>query len=151
MCIRFSLESVPVQGRVAAGVKGITLDSDDELIWFSQLNPKDELVLFSDRGWGKRIPENDFEQQNRGGKGVHCFNFNKNGSNGRSLAGVYLTSEQSTCDLIVTQVRSPATKISKDEILMQGKSGKGMPYIMAILDDIITGVDGVETVTNNNP
>lgn len=151
MCIRFSLENIPVQGRVAAGVKGITLDSDDEVIWFSQLNPKDELVLFSDRGWGKRVPENDFEQQNRGGKGVHCFSFNKNGSNGRSLAGVYLTSEQSACDLIVTQVRSPATKISKDEILMQGKSGKGMPYIMAILDDIITGVDGVETVTSNNP
>ncbi|MBQ6507183.1 MAG: hypothetical protein IJI08_07640, partial [Clostridia bacterium] len=30
------------------------------------------------------------------------------------------------------------------EILLQGKTGKGMPYIMAILDDIITGLTGVE-------
>ena len=140
MSIRFPLESVPLQGRTASGVKGISLESGDEVIWFGQLEEKSELVLFSDRGWGKRLPQDQFEPQNRSGKGVRCFPFNKNGSNGRILAGICLTAEGSESDLLIAQVRSPMTRLPKNDILLQNKQGKGMPYIMAILDDVITGV-----------
>lgn len=147
MSIRFPLDSVSVQGRTASGVKGMSLESGDEICWFGQLGEKDELVLFSERGWGKRMPQSAFERQNRAGKGVHCFPFNRNGSNGRGLAGIYLTEESASCSLIISQVRSPATVLDKNEILLQNRTGKGMPYIMAILDDVITGVDGMETIT----
>ena len=50
--------------------------------------------------------------------------------------------------MLVSQVRSPNTILPKDEILLQGKTGKGMPYVMAILDDIITGITGVEQKTD---
>ena len=144
MCIRFSLDSVPLQGRTAAGVKGMTLEPGDEVSWAEQLRDKDELVLFSDRGWGKRVPQMDFEPQNRAGKGVRCFHFNKNGSNGRMLTGFSKTREECPARLMIIQARSPMTELSADEILLQGRQGKGMPYIMAILDDIITGIAGVE-------
>ena len=145
MSIRFSPESVPVQGRIASGVRGMTVDSGDEVCWFGQLHSHSELIMFSDRGWAKRIPQSSFEQQNRSGKGVHCFPFNKNGSNGRYIAGACVTEEDSSCTLLVTQVRSPFTRLGKDEILLQNRQGKGMPYIMAILDDVITGLIGVES------
>ena len=144
LCIRFSLDAVPVQGRISAGVKGMNLEAGDEIVWAGQLQEKDEIVLFSDRGWGKRIPQMDFETQNRAGKGVRCFHFNKNGSNGRALTGICKTRQDTPSLLLIAQVRSPRTVLSKDEILLQGKTGKGMPYIMAILDDIITGITGVE-------
>ena len=102
------------------------------------------MILFSDRGWGKRIPQIDFERQNRAGKGVRCFYFNKNSSNGRMLTGFCKTREEFSSRLLILQARSPMTELSADEILLQGKQGKGMPYIMAILDDIITGIAGVE-------
>ena len=38
------------------------------------------------------------------------------------------------------QFRSPASKLGKNEILYQNRAGKGMTYVMAILDDIVTGV-----------
>ena len=103
------------------------------------------MILFSDRGWGKRMPEDYFEPQNRGGKGVRCFRFNRNGSNGRGPGrGLEHAEEGQDCDLLITQVRSPMTRISAEEILLQNRQGKGMPYIMAILDDVITGVLGVD-------
>ena len=145
MSIRFPLSTVPVQGRIATGVKGMSVESGDEVLWVSQLDETDELVLFSERGWAKRIPQLDFEPQNRAGKGVRCFYFNKNGSNGRNIAGVCRINRDKSCSLLISQVRSPLSKLSRDDILLQNRSGKGMPYVMAILDDIVTGITFVET------
>ena len=140
MSIRFPLSGVPVQGRTASGVRAMSLDSGDEVCCFRQLTEGDEVILFSERGWAKRIPQVDFESQNRSGKGVRCFYFNKNGSNGRVIAGVCIIPENVPCRLVVPQLRSPATQLNRNEILLQNRSGKGMPYIMAILDDVVTGV-----------
>ena len=146
MSIRFPLSGVPVQGRIAAGVRAMSVEATDEVVWFSQLSEKDEVILFSERGWAKRIPQLDFESQNRGGKGVRCFYFNKNGSNGRVIAGILLSARDVPAALLVTQVRSPMTRLDKAEILLQNRQGKGMPYLMAILDDIVTALYGIETV-----
>ena len=140
MSIRFPLSGVPVQGRTASGVRAMSLDSGDEVCCFRQLTEGDEIILFSERGWAKRIPQVDFESQNRSGKGVRCFYFNKNGSNGRLIAGVCILPENVPCKLLVSQLRSPVTQLNRNEILLQNRSGKGMPYIMAILDDVVTGV-----------
>ena len=140
MSIRFPLSGVPVQGRVASGVRAMTVESGDEVSFVSPLKDGDEVILFSERGWAKRIPQLDFESQNRSGKGVRCFYFNKNGSNGRQIAGFCVLPESTPADLLVSQLRSPVTKLGKNEILLQNRSGKGMPYVMAILDDIITAV-----------
>ena len=151
MSIRFPLSTVPVQGRIATGVKGMSVESGDEVLWVSQLEETDEIVIFSERGWAKRIPQLDFEPQNRAGKGVRCFYFNKNGSNGRMIAGVCVLPESTPCTLLVSQLRSPVTKLSKTEILLQNRAGKGMPYVMAILDDIVTGVTAVPAPVSEEP
>ena len=140
MSIRFPLSGVPVQGRVATGVRAMAVESGDEVSFFRQLSAGDEVILFSERGWAKRIPQLDFEPQNRSGKGVRCFYFNKNGSNGRQIAGVSVIPQNQPSSLLVTQLRSPMTRLDKTEILLQNRQGKGMPYVMAILDDIVTGI-----------
>ena len=105
-----------------------------------QISPEDEIILFSEHGWGKRIPQLDFEPQNRGGKGVRCFYFNKNGSNGRAVAGLAQVQQRSETSLLITQAKSPASQLRKNEILLQNRQGKGMPYVMAIMDDIVTDI-----------
>ena len=130
MSIRFPLSGVPVQGRIAAGVRAMSVETGDEVCCFRQIAEGDEIILFSERGWAKRIPQLDFEPQNRSGKGVRCFAFNKNGSNGRMIAGVCVLPESTPCTLLVSQLR-------------QNRSGRGMPYIMAILDDVVTSITPV--------
>ena len=146
MSIRFPLAGVPVQGRTASGVRAMSVEEGDEVFCFRQLTENDEVVLFSERGWAKRIPQLEFEPQNRSGKGVRCFYFNKNGSNGRQIAGAALLRKDAPCTLLISQLRSPVTKLSSNEILMQNRSGKGMPYIMAILDDVVTGLQALPPV-----
>ena len=143
MCIRFGLDTVPTQGRVSAGVKCMQVDDGDEVIWVGQIGDTEQMVLFSERGYAKRLMAVDFEKQNRNGKGVKSFYFNKNGSNGKYLAGI-IKVEKGPCDLMITQAQSPATRISKDSILLQGKQDRGNPCVMAILDDVVTGVTAAD-------
>ncbi len=143
MCIRFGLDTIPTQGRVSAGVKCMQVDDGDEVIWVGQIGDTEQMVLFSERGYAKRLMAVDFEKQNRNGKGVKSFYFNKNGSNGKYLAGIVKV-EKAPCDLVITQHQSPATRISKDSILLQGKQDRGNPCVMAILDDVVTGVTAVD-------
>lgn len=56
ICIRFALETVPTQGRASAGVRAMQVEEGDQVIWAAQLGRTDEVVLFSDRGYGKRVP-----------------------------------------------------------------------------------------------
>ena len=151
MSIRFPLAGVPVQGRTASGVRAMSVEEGDEVFCFRQLAENDEVVLFSERGWAKRIPQLEFEPQNRSGKGVRCFYFNKNGSNGRQIAGVALLRKEAPCTLLISQLRSPVTKLSSNEILIQNRSGKGMPYIMAILDDVVTGLQALPPAPAPDP
>ena len=143
MCIRFALDTIPTQGRVSAGVKCMQVDDNDPVIWVGQIGDTEQMVLFSERGYAKRLLAVDFEKQNRNGKGVKSFYFNKNGSNGKYLAGI-VKCEKRPCELIVSQHQSPPTRIGKDSILLQGKQDRGNPCVMAILDDVVTGVTAVE-------
>ena len=43
------------------------------------------------------------------------------------------------------------TRIAKEEILLQGKQDRGMPYVMALLDDVVTGLYGEEQVEEPAP
>ncbi|MBQ2954195.1 MAG: DNA gyrase subunit A [Clostridia bacterium] len=143
MCIRFALNTVPTQGRISAGVKCMQVDDTDELIWVGQIADTEQMVLMTDRGYAKRLLALDFERQNRNGKGLKSFYFNKNGSNGRCIAGIVKVGKE-PCDLVITQARSAPTRLPKDSILLQGKQDRGNPCVMAILDDVVTGLTALE-------
>ncbi len=140
MSIRFHTDNLPTMGRVTGGVKGMTLEAGDEVLWVAQPEPTDQVLLFSDRGFAKRVLFMDFEPQARGGKGVKAFYFNKSGSNGNRIAGALLVKELPLA-LLACQKKSPPTPMDAGEVVLQGKQDKGMPYIMAILDDVVTGVE----------
>lgn len=74
MSIHFDTASINPIGRVTAGVKTIKLDEDDEvLIGLPIHNESDCVALFTERGYAKKTPVNDFPYQGRAGKGVVCY------------------------------------------------------------------------------
>lgn len=73
-CIRFDEKDVRATGRTSMGVIGMTLEDQDEVIGM-QLSDQGEYLLFvSENGYGKRTAMTEFKAQNRGGKGVKCYN-----------------------------------------------------------------------------
>ena len=74
MCIRFREKSVRPLGRTAMGVIGMNLDEDDEVVGMQIDTQGDSLLFASEYGMGKRTALSEFKVQNRGGKGVKCYN-----------------------------------------------------------------------------
>ncbi|TYA13410.1 DNA gyrase subunit A [Paenibacillus faecis] len=97
MAIRFAENEVNAMGRVSAGVKGIQLKDEDEVVaalWVE--GEEGEILVVSDLGYGKRTLLLDYPVQSRGGKGVQTFEF-KEGKrvkpNGTRLAGGFHSKE----------------------------------------------------------
>ena len=139
MCIRFHADQVPAMGRVSGGVKGMTLDLSDRILWVGQPAAADQLLLLTERGFGKRVPYTDYEPQARGGKGVKTFYYQKSGSNGTRIAGVALITAPGQT-VVIHQKTSQPTQLSADEVILQSKQDRGMPDVMALMDDTVTGV-----------
>ncbi len=142
MCIRFHSDTIPQQGRVAGGVKGMNLEANDRVLWAGQPQATDQLMLVSDRGYAKRILYMDFEPQARAGKGLKSFYFNKNGSNGSRLASAVLI-PGAGAKVRITQKLSPMTEVDSNDVILQGKTDRGMPLVMALLDDVVITAESV--------
>ena len=71
---------------------------------------------------------------------LHCIYFKKNGTNGSQIAGALRLPQNGQHSVLVLQARSPLSVLDQSEILLQGKTGNGIPYVMAILDDVVTGL-----------
>lgn len=140
MCIRFAGESVPSMGRVSAGVKCMKLDADDALLFASQVAGKAEILLVSDKGFGKRCLLIDFDQQGRNGKGVKAFEFKKNGANGTKLAvALYVTSPH---EFTLVQRHGARTRLSTEGVRVEPRAGgKGSMLVAVVLDDDVIGVE----------
>ncbi len=142
LALRFALEEVSVQGRIAGGVRGMNTVPGDELCFAAQLGAMDELVLITERGYGKRVLAMDMEKQGRGGKGTRALAFARTGANGQQLAGACLLNEkEKNQKLVLLQARSLPTVLQAQEIPLQSRTGRGSPLVMAVLDDVVTSVE----------
>lgn len=133
--IRFETEEVPVQGRASGGVRGIRLDEDDEVVLATQILNTDQVLLFTERGYGKRLMGALFDKQSRGGKGCRAVAFNKTGSTGTYVAACARI--QGTRPFTVRQSGDLMTTLQSDELPCQALSDKGKPIVMALMNDVV--------------
>jgi DNA gyrase subunit A len=68
--IRFPEEQVRSMGRTAAGVRGVSLRSEDAVVGMEILSPGATILTATQNGYGKRTPLDDYRVQGRGGQGV---------------------------------------------------------------------------------
>ncbi len=70
MVITFDETDVRPMGRATRGVKGITLDEGDQVVAMDVVQPGADLLVVTDRAFGKRTPLEEYRRQARGGKGL---------------------------------------------------------------------------------
>jgi DNA gyrase subunit A len=70
MAIRFKESDVRAIGRNGMGVKGISLEKNDEVVGMEALAPKDIFLSVSENGYGKRTEVGKYRLQRRSGHGV---------------------------------------------------------------------------------
>lgn len=134
-CIRFPADQVPQNGRASSGVKGMKLDEGDRVVLATALSNAHQIVLFTERGYAKRVMGAMFDVQQRAGKGVKCVSFNRSGTTGTYIA-VACRISQSTA-FTVLQNGGMMTQMVSDELPCQSLADKGKPTVMAVLDDVV--------------
>jgi DNA gyrase subunit A len=135
--IRFPEEKVRAVGRTAQGVKGVTLaGADDEVVGMVIIvdGSKDVLVV-SERGYGKRSAVEDYRITNRGGKGVKTLSVTEKTGNLVAILGV--TDED---DLMVINKSGITIRTGADELRTMGRATQGVRLINLRKNDEIAAV-----------
>jgi DNA gyrase subunit A len=88
MCLNAEMNDIPLQGRIAAGVKGIALNDGDECVMIRMIDEEGEVAIVTDRGFGKRIILSDLDIMARYRKGIKIIDFKKDNGDKIVFAGV---------------------------------------------------------------
>ncbi len=133
--IRFSEDDVRPMGRPAAGVRGIRLDTGDQII-SSEVSSEDaDLLVISANGFGKRTALKQFPLQKRGGKGVTAM---KRTDKTGDLVGAHMVRPDQTVMLISSSgqvIRMPA-----DQISLIGRATQGVTVMKPKPNEVVVSV-----------
>lgn len=125
--IRFHESKVRPMGRIAAGVKGMTLDSeDDEVIGMVCLpqNTEDTILVVSEQGYGKRSQLEDYRVTNRGGKGVKTMNITE-----KTGLLVSIKRVNDNNDLVIINKSGITIRLHVADLRVMGRATQGVKLI----------------------
>lgn len=134
MAIRFNENDVRPMGRVARGVKAITLKESDYVVGMSILREGGRVLTVSETGYGRLSPIEDYRIQNRGGKGLLNYHVDKYGC----VAAIKVV--DLTDDIILISEGGILIRISADSIRICARPSKGVKVMR------LTGADKVITL-----
>ena len=140
-CIRFPEEKVRAVGRTSIGVRGITLEDNDEVIGMIIANDleKESVLVVSEKGYGKRTAVEDYRVTNRGGKGVITLNITE--KTGKLIAIQNVTDEDG---LMIINKSGVAIRMAMEELRVMGRNTQGVKLINLKGSDEIAAVAKVE-------
>jgi DNA gyrase subunit A len=144
-CCRFHESTVRAMGRTAAGVRGIRIDDDDEVVGMICVNGSNEaesqehILVVSEHGYGKRSLLEEYRKTNRGGKGVKTINITE--KTGSLIAIKSVTDED---DLMIINKSGITIRVSVSDIRVAGRATQGVKVISLRDGDSIAAVCSVE-------
>ena len=138
--IRFPEKTVRAVGRTAQGVKAVTLASPtDEVIGMVCVeNPEQDILVVSEKGFGKRSSVEDYRVTNRGGKGVKTINITDKTGNLISILGV-----DNDHDFMIINKSGIAIRLRVEDLRVMGRATQGVKLINLRGNDEIAAVCSV--------
>ena len=140
-CIRFPEEKARAVGRGSIGVRGISLEDNDEVVGMIVVNDleQESVLVVSEKGYGKRSAVLDYRETNRGGKGVITLNITE--KTGDLVAIQSVTDEDG---LMIINKSGVAIRMSVDELRVMGRNTQGVKLINLKGNDEIAAIAKVE-------
>ena len=138
--IRFNEATVRPMGRVSSGVRAISIDDDNEVIGMIAIEPesKQDVLVLSENGYGKRTDLEEYRITNRGGKGVKTINITE--KTGKLISIQAVTDEN---DLMIINRSGLTIRTSADQIRVAGRATQGVKVIDLREGDAIASVTAV--------
>ncbi|MBL7872617.1 MAG: DNA gyrase subunit A [Cyclobacteriaceae bacterium] len=141
--VRFNEGDVRPMGRTAAGVRGVTLESElDRVIGMVCVARENtDLLVVSEKGYGKRSAVEDYRITRRGGKGVKTLNVTE--KTGKLVA---IKSVVDNDDLMIINKSGISIRISVAELRVMGRATQGVRLIKLNEDDAISSVEKIQKI-----
>ncbi|MBQ6882652.1 MAG: DNA gyrase subunit A [Alistipes sp.] len=135
--IRFNEQTVRAIGRTGAGVRGISIEEDDEVVSMIAIEPnaKKDVLVLSENGYGKRTDLDEYRITNRGGKGVRTINVTE--KTGKLVSMQAVTDEN---DLMIINRSGIAIRTGVEQIRLAGRATQGVKIINLREGDSIASV-----------
>ncbi|HUK14330.1 MAG TPA: DNA gyrase subunit A [Thermoanaerobaculaceae bacterium] len=135
--IRFPEEGVRPMGRVAAGVRGISLREADfvEVMAVFTADDRGDILVVAERGFGKRTPIAAFREQGRGGRGIMLMRVTERTG---SVAGMRHVSGDE--DILLITAGGMMIRTSTAGVRQTGRATQGVKLIDLAADDRVVGV-----------
>ena len=126
--IRFSESDIRPMGRISAGVRGILLGEGERMVGMAIVNTDgDEIIIATEKGYGKRTNVDAFRVQVRGGKGVKALNITA--KNGKMISLQTVIGDE---DLIIVTDKGMIIRTHLDQILTVGRDTQGVCIIKLV-------------------
>ena len=138
--IRFNESTVRPMGRVSSGVRAISIEDDNEVIGMIAIEPdsKEDVLVLSENGFGKRTDLDEYRITNRGGKGVKTINVTE--KTGKLISIQAVTDDN---DLMIINRSGLTIRTSADQIRVAGRATQGVKVIDLREGDSIASVTAV--------
>ena len=125
--IRFNETKVRSMGRTATGVRGMTLDGDDDAVVgmiCMRTGTKDDVLVVSEQGMGKRSSLEDYRVTNRGAKGVKTINITE--KTGKLIA---IRNVNDDNDLVIINKSGIMIRLNVRSLRVIGRATQGVRLI----------------------
>lgn len=141
-CCRFNEDELRPLGRNSSGVRGISIEKDDEVVGAIAIHPEDSSVavlVVSENGYGKRSPADEYRITSRGAKGVKTINItDKTGP----LVAIKSVTEEN--DLMIITKSGLTIRVDMSEVRLSGRATQGVRLINLREGDAIAAVSPVD-------
>lgn len=144
--VHFHESDVRAMGRTAAGVRGVSLEgADDKVIGMVCVAREDaNLLVVSEKGYGKRSPIDDYRITKRGGKGVKTINITEKTGNLVAIKEVI-----DTDDLMIINKSGITIRIHVADLRVMGRATQGVKLIRLQETDAISSVEKIEQIAED--
>jgi DNA gyrase subunit A len=143
MAVRFDESLVRSVGRVARGVRGVTLkDESDKVISCEVVSAEETILVVCENGFGKRSRVDEFRQTNRGGVGVRSIITSER--NGMVVAALSVTDSDG---VLLMSAEGQAVRIPMRDLRILGRSTQGVKLVnLKEENDLVVGAQKIEAV-----
>jgi len=139
--IKFPENLVRAIGRTGGGVRGISISPDDEVIGMVCVNNEEkvDILVVSEKGYGKRSSFDDYRITNRGGKGVKTINITE--KTGKLIA---VKAASDSNDLMIINKSGITIRLAVSDVRLAGRATQGVKLINLRNGDTIAAVTKVD-------
>ena len=133
--VRFVESEIRPMGRSSSGVKGIDLDGS-YVIGSEVVNPGQEILIITDKGYGKRTVIDEYRLTHRGSKGVKALNITE--KNGTMVALKRIESEE--YDIVIVTDNGTIMKMPLNQVSLLKRATQGVRLINLKNNELVSTV-----------